>query len=153
MTLTIRPATEGELRLVHSSWRHQMRPRYRDTEPMGPEMRGHPWGRGRFISQGTASEMFRLYVQEHATTDQVLVAAMLDGTEAIGWASRSLEEGTEKPVCVVHHVYVLDKMRHEGVGARLLRHIRQESRVAGVACVPGTMNSAGVGLWSSEKSQ
>lgn len=155
--LSIRPATEDELRLVRSSWRHQMRPRFRDAEPMGPQMHGHPWGRKRYIGQSTAAEMLRLYIDAHATTGDVLVAAVDDdeGSEAVAWASRSLTKDSSGALlsCIVHYVYVLDRARRQGLGARLLRYIRQEARTAGVDAVPGAMNSPGVCLWESERSQ
>ncbi len=143
----IRPATEAELALVRSSWRHQMRPRFGDTEPMGAGRRGHSWGSDRYVSQGTLKAMFSRHIDEHATTSSVLVGAQAG--EALGWIAR-----TATPAfCIVHFVYVLEQGRRAGLGAALLRYVRQEARTKGVDVHPGCMTAAGLGLWESEKSQ
>jgi GNAT superfamily N-acetyltransferase len=149
----IRPATDAELALVRSSWNHQMRPRFGDTEPMGSDIRGHAWGQGRYVAQATMVEMFRRHVDEHATVDGVLVGAV--GGEALGWIARSVRRpgGIGKAGCIVHFVYVLGPGRRAGLGAMLLRYVRQEARTEGVEVHPGCMTSAGIGLWESEKSQ
>lgn len=146
MTLEIRPATEAELALVRSTWRQQWRPRHGDTQEMAPGHRGHDWGGERFISHGMAKEMFRRYIDEHATTERVLVGAV--GGEACGWVSRAANG-----VCTVNFVYVLKEGRRAGLGSTLLRYVRREARTAGLEVVPASMNAAGIRLWESEKSQ
>jgi GNAT superfamily N-acetyltransferase len=162
--MQVRPATPGELRLVRSSWHHQMRPAFRDCVPMGPRLgsklpqkhAGHEWGRQRYIGQSTASEMFRLLVEKHATTEQVLVAAVptSQGSEAMGWICRDLTDAPDSPtMCVVHFVYVLRDARRAGLASALLRYVRREASTLGVEATPGAMTGAGLGLWESENSQ
>lgn len=153
MSIAIRPATEAELALVRGTWRPQMRPRFRDSEPMGAGFRGHTWGPDRYIGHTALANMYREHADRLTTTSAVLVASLKD--EALGWIARSLspDEETGRSRCVVHFVYVLKPARGEGLGAKLLRYVRQEARTASATCVPECMTAAGASLWESEKSQ
>jgi GNAT superfamily N-acetyltransferase len=150
VSFEIRPVTEAELALVRSTWRQQWRPRFDDSEPMAHECkhRGHEWGArgGRYVSHGMAKEMFRRYIDEHATVERVLVGAV--GGVPCGWVSRA-----RNGVCTVSFVYVYKNGRRAGLGATLLRYVRREAKTAGLEVVPACMNPAGASLWESEKSQ
>ena len=126
---------------------------------MGAGYHGHPWGPDRYVGHTALTRLYQEHVERHATTEEVLVAAVPlssgEGTDALGWVCRSRveDEDTKAPLCVVRYVYVPKPARGEGLGSAMLRFVRQEARTASLFCVPECMTAAGAGLWESEKSQ
>lgn len=150
----IRPATEAELRFVHSSWYQSWKVR-RDQDTTPSSICGTPswhmrWGSGRRLDLPSARRMHRLLVHDAATTETCLVAAVPTDDDdrqgvAFSWTCREVQrdKSGEARGVVLHFTYTDKQARRRGLASMLLRYVRQEARAAELPLAIGHVNGPG----------